>query len=45
VLLWRYQEGRSFEEIDQRLQRTANAARKLFVRASERFEQELENQP
>jgi RNA polymerase sigma-70 factor (ECF subfamily) len=43
VLVWRYQEGRSFEEIGQRLQRTANAARKLFARALERFEQELEN--
>ena len=45
VLVWRYQEGRSFEEIGQRLQRTANAARKLFARALERFEQELENKP
>ena len=45
VLVWRYQEGRSFEEIGQRLQRTANAARKLFVRALERFEQELESRP
>jgi RNA polymerase sigma-70 factor (ECF subfamily) len=45
VLVWRYQEGRSFEEIGQRLQRTANAARKLFARALERFEQELESQP
>jgi RNA polymerase sigma-70 factor (ECF subfamily) len=45
VLVWRYQEGRSFEEIGQRLQRTANAARKLFARALERFEQELESKP
>ena len=43
VLVWRYQEGRSFEEIGQQLQRTANAARKLFARALERFEQEMEN--
>jgi RNA polymerase sigma-70 factor (ECF subfamily) len=43
VLVWRYQEGRSFEEIGQRLQRTANAARKLFARALERFEEEMEN--
>ena len=43
VLVWRYQEGQSFEEIGQRLQRTANAARKLFARALERFEQEMEN--
>jgi RNA polymerase sigma-70 factor (ECF subfamily) len=43
VLVWRYQEGRSFEEIGERLQRTANAARKLFARALERFEQEMEN--
>ena len=43
VLVWRYQEGRSFEDIGQRLQRTANAARKLFARALERFEQEMEN--
>jgi RNA polymerase sigma-70 factor (ECF subfamily) len=42
VLTWRYQEGRSFEEIGQRLGRTPNAARKLFARALERFEQELE---
>jgi RNA polymerase sigma-70 factor (ECF subfamily) len=43
VLIWRYQEGRSFDEIGQRLQRTANAARKLFARALEHFEQEMEN--
>jgi RNA polymerase sigma-70 factor (ECF subfamily) len=45
VLVWRYQEGRSFEEIGQLLQRTANAARKLFARALEHFEQEMEKQP
>ena len=45
VLLWRYQEQRSFEEIGQLLQRSANAAQKLWLRAVERLRQELETSP
>src|SRR5260370_1106609 len=41
VIVWRYQEGSSFEEIAQRLQRSENAARKLWFRALERLEREL----
>jgi RNA polymerase sigma-70 factor (ECF subfamily) len=41
VLLWRYQEQRSFEEIAQSLQRTPNAVRKLWARALERLEHEM----
>jgi|RhiMethySRZTD1v2_1073278.scaffolds.fasta_scaffold283377_2 RNA polymerase sigma-70 factor (ECF subfamily) len=41
VLTLRYQEGRSFEEIAQRIGRSANAARKLWARAVERLEREL----
>jgi RNA polymerase sigma-70 factor (ECF subfamily) len=41
VILWRYQEGRSFEEIGQALGLTANAARKLLLRAIRRVQQEL----
>jgi RNA polymerase sigma-70 factor, ECF subfamily len=42
VLLLRYDEGRSFEEIGPLMQRTANAARKLWLRAVERLQQELD---
>jgi RNA polymerase sigma-70 factor (ECF subfamily) len=42
VLTWRYQEELSFEEIGQRLGRTANAAHKLFARAVQQLRQELE---
>ncbi len=45
VIVWRYQEGRSFEEIAQRLQRSENAARKLWFRALERLQQELGGLP
>jgi len=45
VLLWHYQEQRSFEEIAGLLGRTANAARKLFARALERFQQEMGAEP
>jgi RNA polymerase sigma-70 factor, ECF subfamily len=45
VLVWRYQEERSFEEIGKQLQRTPNAARKLWLRAVERLRQELEKAP
>src|SRR5262249_36849525 len=42
VIVWRYQEERSFEEIGQLLQRSPEAARKLWARAIERLQQELE---
>jgi RNA polymerase sigma-70 factor (ECF subfamily) len=41
VVLWRYQEGRSFEAIGKALGITANAARKLLLRAIRRVQQEL----
>ena len=42
VLTLRYLEGRSFAEIGRLMQRSANAARKLWTRAVERLQQELE---
>jgi RNA polymerase sigma-70 factor (ECF subfamily) len=42
VIAWRYEEDLSFDEIGARLGRTANAARKLWVRAIERLEGEME---
>jgi RNA polymerase sigma-70 factor (ECF subfamily) len=45
VLVLRYQEGRSFEEIGTLLGLTANAARKLLLRAVERVQRELEGAP
>jgi RNA polymerase sigma-70 factor, ECF subfamily len=45
VLLLRYEEARSFEEIGALMKRSANAARKLWLRALERMEQELEQAP
>jgi RNA polymerase sigma-70 factor (ECF subfamily) len=45
VLVLRYQEGRSFEEIGTLLGLTANAARKLLLRAVERVQRELEEPP
>jgi RNA polymerase sigma-70 factor (ECF subfamily) len=42
ILLLRYEENRSFEEIGQIMQRTANASRKLWGRAVERLQQEFE---
>jgi RNA polymerase sigma-70 factor (ECF subfamily) len=42
VILLRLQDDRPFEEIGQVLGRTANAARKLWTRAVERLQQELE---
>jgi RNA polymerase sigma-70 factor (ECF subfamily) len=45
VLQLRYTEGRSFEEIGERMQRSANAARKLWLRALERMGEELEVPP
>lgn len=41
VILWRYQDGRSFDQIGQALGMSANAARKLLVRAIVRVQQEL----
>jgi RNA polymerase sigma-70 factor (ECF subfamily) len=41
VITLRYVEQCSFEEIGQRLQRTANAARLLWLRAIERVKQEM----
>jgi RNA polymerase sigma-70 factor (ECF subfamily) len=42
VILFRYQEERSFEEIGRLLGRSPDAARKLWARAIERLQQELE---
>ncbi len=44
VLLLRYREERSFEEIGRRLNRSSNAARKLWSRAVERLQKELEQE-
>jgi hypothetical protein len=38
ILVWRFHEQGSFEEVGQLLPRTSNAARKLFARALEWFE-------
>jgi RNA polymerase sigma-70 factor (ECF subfamily) len=45
VLSLRYQGDLSFEEIGRRLERSANAARKLWLRALRKLEQELEAPP
>jgi RNA polymerase sigma-70 factor (ECF subfamily) len=45
VIRLRYQEERSFEEIGQSMERSANAARKLWLRAVERLQQELDVPP
>jgi RNA polymerase sigma-70 factor (ECF subfamily) len=45
VLLLRYQEELSFEEIGRLLNLTANAARKLWARAAKRLQQKLEPPP
>ena len=45
VVLLRYQEKKTFEEIGQIMGRTPNAARKLWLRAVERLQQELERPP
>jgi RNA polymerase sigma-70 factor (ECF subfamily) len=42
VLVWRHQEERSFEEIGHLMSRSANAARKLWARAVQRFQEEWE---
>lgn len=41
IIRWRYHEELSFEEIARRLERTENAARKLWFRAVERLRQEM----
>lgn len=41
VILWRYQDERSFEEIGQALDLSPNAARKLLLRALRRVQEEL----
>jgi RNA polymerase sigma-70 factor (ECF subfamily) len=45
VIQLRYREERSFEEIAEAMQRTQNAVRKLWARAIERLQQELEAPP
>jgi RNA polymerase sigma-70 factor (ECF subfamily) len=45
VLLMRYQEERSFEEIGQAMGRSANAVRKLWLRAIKRLQHESEGLP
>ena len=45
VLVLRYQDERSFDEIGDLLGLTANAARKLLLRAVERVQRELEGPP
>jgi RNA polymerase sigma-70 factor (ECF subfamily) len=45
VVLLRYQDERTFEEIGPLMGRTANAVRKLWLRAIERLEEELRDLP
>jgi RNA polymerase sigma-70 factor (ECF subfamily) len=45
VLLLRFQDGLPFEEVGRRLGRSANAAEKLFARAIQQMEKELEAPP
>ncbi len=45
VVVLRYQDGLSFAEVAERLQRSENAARKLWFRALERLEEELRSPP
>jgi RNA polymerase sigma-70 factor (ECF subfamily) len=45
VLIWRQQEDLTFEVIGQRLNRSADAARKLWARAVERLQQEWDTPP
>jgi RNA polymerase sigma-70 factor (ECF subfamily) len=44
VIVWRYQDGRSFEDIGQALDLTPNAARKLLLRAIGRVQQVMGEQ-
>jgi RNA polymerase sigma-70 factor (ECF subfamily) len=43
VVTYRYMDERSFDEIAELMNRTANATRKLFARAIERLQQEMES--
>ena len=45
VILLRYQEEHTFEEIGRLMNRSANAARKLWLRAVERLQQEMDKPP
>lgn len=45
VIMLRYQEAKSFEDIGRMLERSADAARKLWSRAMERLRQECESSP
>jgi RNA polymerase sigma-70 factor, ECF subfamily len=45
VIQLRYQDERTFEQIGSVMDRSANAARKLWLRAIERLEQELREKP
>jgi RNA polymerase sigma-70 factor (ECF subfamily) len=45
VILLRYEEGRSFEEVGRALGRSAEAVRKLWARAMERLRREWEAEP
>src|SRR5262249_31493145 len=45
VLKLRYEDDLSFEEIGRRIERSGNAARKLWVRAVQRLEEELGTPP
>jgi RNA polymerase sigma-70 factor, ECF subfamily len=45
VLLLRYQEQRAFEEIAEQMNRSANAVRKLWMRAVERLQDEMREAP
>jgi RNA polymerase sigma-70 factor (ECF subfamily) len=45
VVTLRYQEGRSFAEIAQAMQRSENAVRKLWFRALDKLQQEMEKPP
>jgi RNA polymerase sigma-70 factor (ECF subfamily) len=45
VLLLRYEDGRSFDEIGALMQRSGNAARKLWLRAIDDMERELGKSP
>jgi RNA polymerase sigma-70 factor (ECF subfamily) len=45
VILLRYQEERSFEDIGRMMELTPNAARKLWLRAVKRLQQESQEQP
>ena len=45
VIVLRYREGRSFDEIGKQMNRSADAAGKLWSRAMERLREECEGAP